>query len=91
MEQKDYLDELYELREVLRFLLNAEMLNELVELAELIDKSYVDSYHRLKETSTYGKDCRYVAKAKDLFLKLQDNDIADKITKIYRTYIEEKV
>jgi hypothetical protein len=87
---KDYLEELYELREVLRWLLNKELLNELVEVAELIDKSYVDSYNRIKENSEHGTNCGYAVKAKDLFIRLQERPISNKIKYIYETFIQER-
>jgi hypothetical protein len=87
---KDYLEELYELREMLRWLLKKELLNELVMLAELIDRSYVDSYNRIQENSEHGKNCGYAVKAKDLFLRLQERPISDKIKYIYETFIQEK-
>jgi hypothetical protein len=87
---KDYLEHLYELREMLRVLLRKDFLNELVTLAEFIDKSYVDSYNRILQSSTQGKNCGYAAKAKELYVKLQDAPIAEKIKYIYKTFIEEK-
>lgn len=84
----DYLDDLKELRESLRWLLNKKTLEELIALAELIDKSYVDSYCRIKENSEYGKECGYALKAKDLFMKFQEKGISDKIKKIYKEWIE---
>jgi hypothetical protein len=87
---KDYLEELFELREELRKLLNKEYLSELIALAELIDRSYVESYNRIKENSEHGKDCGYARKSKELFLRLQEKPIAEKIKFIYKTFIEEK-
>jgi len=87
---KDYLEELFEVREILRSLLKKEFLSELVTLAELIDRSYVDSYNRISENSEHGKNCGYAAKAKDLFLRLQEAPISEKIKYIYKTFIEEK-
>ena len=84
------MEELFELREMLRWLLKKELLSELVTLAEQIDKSYVDSYNRIKETSEHGANCGYAAKAKDLFLRLQEAPISEKIKYIYQTFIEEK-
>jgi hypothetical protein len=87
---KNYLDELYELREILRWLLNKELLGELVSLAEEIDNSFVDSYHRIKENSSHGENCGYAAKAKDLFLEFQAKPIGEKIEYIYKSFIEKK-
>jgi len=87
---QDYLDELHELREKLRWLLNRELLEELVQLAEDIDKSYVDSYHRIKENSEHGSNCGYALKAKELFLQLQDKGIREKLEHIYQTFIVNK-
>jgi len=89
-DNKNYLEELYDLREMLRFVLRKDFLTELVALSELIDKSYVDSYNRIKENSEHGENCGYAAKAKELYLKLQDKPIAEKIKYIYKTFIEEK-
>lgn len=80
---KDLLDELFELREMLKWLLNKETLQELVILAEMIDRSYVDSYHGIKERSKYGANCGYAAKAKDLFINFHFNGIKSKIFDIY--------
>ena len=87
---KDYLEELFELREMLRWLLKKELLTEFVALAELIDRSYVDSYNRIKENSEHGTNCGYAVKAKDLFIRLQEKPIAEKIKHIYKTFVEEK-
>jgi hypothetical protein len=87
---QDYLEELFELREMLRWLLKKELLSELVTLAEQIDKSYVDSYNRIKENSEYGANCGYAAKAKQLFIRFQEVPISEKIKHIYKTFIEEK-
>ncbi len=87
---QNYLEQLYELREALRWLLNKELLNELVAMAELIDKSYVDSYNRIKENSEHGENCGYAMKAKDLFIRLQERPISQKIEQIYKTFIEER-
>lgn len=87
---KDYIEELYDLREDLKSLLRKDFLTELVALAELIDRSYVDSYKRLKENSEHGSNCGYAVKAKDLFCKFQEIGISKKIAYIYKTFIEEK-
>ena len=89
-EPKDYMEELFDLREELRWLLNKQLLEELVALAELIDRSYVDSYNRIKENSEHGKSCGYAIKAKDLFIRLQEKGISRKITDIYNTYIKSR-
>ena len=86
----DYLEHLYELREMLRWLLKKELLSELIALAELIDRSYVDSYNRIKENSDHGKNCGYAVKAKDLFLRLQEKPVSEKIKYIYETFIKER-
>lgn len=88
--EKNYLEELFELREILRWLLKKSLLTEMVDLADFIDKSYVDSYNRIKENSDQGSNCGYAAKAKEMYLALQDAPIAEKITYIYKTFIEEK-
>ena len=82
-EHKDLLDELYELREECKGILNKEFLQELVVLCEMIDRSYVDAYHGIKERSQYGANCGYAARAKDLFLKMHYQGIKKKITDIY--------
>jgi hypothetical protein len=87
---KDYLEELFELREMLRWLLKKDLLKEMVALAEQIDNSYVDSYNRIKGNSEHGTNCGYAVKAKDLFIRLQEKPIAEKIKYIYETFIEEK-
>ncbi|RLF67877.1 MAG: hypothetical protein DRN26_01080 [Thermoplasmata archaeon] len=86
----DYLQELQDLRDLLRWLLRKEFLQELVALAELIDRSYVDSYCRISSNSSHGTNCGYAVKAKELFLKLQEKDISKKIEDIYHTFIEKK-
>jgi len=85
----DYLEELQELREYLRFLLNKDMLKELIALAELIDRSYVDSYCRIKENSEHGSNCGYAIKARDLFDRLQSQAIEKKIKYIYDIFLKD--
>jgi hypothetical protein len=89
-EPKDYLEELFSLREELRWLLNKQLLEELVALAELIDRSYVDAYNRIKDNSENGKNCGYVVKSKDLFLRLQERGISKKIEFIFNTFIKSR-
>jgi len=89
-ENKDYLQELQELRDSLKVLLKREFLEELVALAEMIDKSYVDSYCRIVENSEFGKNCGYAAKAKDLFMKLSERPVSAKIKYIYETFLAER-
>jgi len=84
----EYLEELYQLRSCLKFLLRKEYLEELVELAQQIDRSYVDSYHSIKEQSEHGKDCGYAIKAKELFYALGEKDVTKKIKDIYETFIK---
>ena len=86
----NYLDELYELRQMLKFYLRKDFLEELVELADMIDHGFVINYHDIKERSKYGENCGFAAKAKDLFLKLKEKDISEKIEYIYKTFIEER-
>ena len=86
----DYLEELKELREILRLFLNKGFLQDCVEIAEAIDKSYIDSYCRIKETSSQGENCGYARKAKDLFMKFQEHNISTKIENIYKNYIYNK-
>jgi len=89
-ENKDYLQELQELRNALKILLKREFLEELVALAEMIDKSYVDSYCGIVENSRFGKNCGYAAKAKDLFMRLSEAPISAKIKHIYETFLAER-
>lgn len=84
----EYLEELYQLRSHLKFLLRKEYLEELVELAQLIDRSYVDNYHAIKEQSEHGKDCGYAIKAKELYLAFHERDVGAKIKKIYIDFIQ---
>lgn len=86
----DYMEELQELREYLKLLLNKEFLQSLIALAELIDRSYVDSYCKIKENSELKGDCGYAIKAKDLFERLQSKPIEKKIEYIYKTFIEQR-
>ena len=87
---KDYIQELNELRDLLKILLNKEYLQQLVELSELIDKSYVSSYCRIVENSEHGVNCGYAGKAKKLFLQLGEKDISNKIEYIYNTFLKKK-
>ena len=87
---KGYMEELHELRSMLKVVLNKEFLSQLVELAQKIDDSYVSTYCRISESSQHGKNCGYAVKAKDLFVRLQEAPIREKITYIYKTFIEEK-
>jgi len=71
---------LVELQENLEWLLRKDLLEELVNLLELLQKSYINIYkHRLE---VRGKDCDYVNKSKELFNKLQKGEIITKVTKI---------
>lgn len=88
MERKDYLEELGELRDMLKWLLRKDFLEELVQLSEEIDKSYVGSYNRIKENSRWGKDCGYAAKAKELFMQFNEKSISEKIKHIYEAFIK---
>lgn len=90
IEPLDYIEELGQLREWLRFYLRKEFLEELVAVADLIDKSYVDSYIGIKERSEHGKNCGYAVKAKELFMALGEKPLSAKITHIYKTFLEEK-
>lgn len=87
---KDYLIDLYELRQELKWLLRKDFLEELIALAELIDRSYVDAYQRISDNGEKGTNCGYAVKAKELFMKLSEHNISTKITDIYKNYIEEK-
>lgn len=90
VEPKDYLEELQELRESLKQILNKDYLQGLIALAELIDRSYVDSYCKIKENSEYGSQCGYAIKARDLFVRLQEKAISKQIEYLYKNFIEEK-
>jgi len=90
VERKDYIEELNELREQLRWLLKKETLVELVDLAEKIDNGFVDNYCRIKEQSEHGSNCGYAVKAKELFLKLAEQGISSKIKYIYETFIQKR-
>ena len=82
------LTELLELQTMLKWLLNKDLLTELVELQELLNGSLLGKYEDL--LSRRGNDCAYTAKSKELFLLLQEKQIANKIEQIYKTYIEKK-
>ena len=86
----DYLQELNELRQMLKVVLNKDFLVECVELAELIDKSYVESYSRIVENSEHGTNCGYAAKAKELFLRLSEAQVSEKIAYIFETFLKER-
>jgi hypothetical protein len=90
MKHTDYLEDLNELRQHLKCLLKTDLLKELVELAEQIDATYIESYCRIKENSEHGSNCGYAARAKDLFLKMHEPEMRKLITHIYKTYIEER-
>ena len=82
-----YLNDLLQLQATLKWLLNKELLSQLVELQTLLNNSFLSKY---QEYSTRrGGDCAYIAKAKELFLLLQEKEIAKKIEDIYKTYIQE--
>jgi hypothetical protein len=88
--EKDYLLELEELREILGWLLRKDFLEELVTLRELLNRSYVNRYKELMEQSEHGSNCGYAAKAKDMFMKFKERDIAAKIKSLYETYIKSR-
>lgn len=84
---KDYMLELEELRQFLAWYLRKELLQELVELQELLNSSYVNRYQELCENSQHGTDCGYAIKAKELFMKLQERPITKKIKFIYENFL----
>ncbi len=82
-----YMVELLDLRDKLKFYLNKDLLEQLIDLAETIDHSYVNSYSLIKQNSPYGSKCGYAIKARDLFMKLQEKQIREHISKIYKQFI----
>lgn len=86
----NYLEELYELRNSMRLMLNKDFLQALVELARLIDKSQVENHHHISDVSSKGFDCVYARQAQDVFMKLSEAAISDKIEYIYKTFIEQR-
>ena len=86
----DYLQELNELRKELKFVLRREYIEELIALQELLNHSYVERYCDIAEQSEYGTNCGYAAKCKDLFIKMKEHDISEKIKSIYETFIKER-
>lgn len=77
---QDKILELSELQEKLEWLLRKDLLEELVNLLDLLQKSSLGTYkHRL---STRGEDCEYTIKAKELFNKLNKKDIFNKINEV---------
>jgi len=88
MSDTNYLTELGELQDMLKWLLKKDLLQELVELQELLNKSFVTKYNNL--TSSRGNDCAWASRAKELFLQLQEKEISTKIKDLYFNYIERK-
>jgi len=86
----DLLEELYSLRKMLKVLLRKEFLTELINLAQLIDNSYIQRYNEICEQSRLGRNCGYASKAKDLYLKLQALPIEDKLKEIYEVFLKDK-
>lgn len=74
------IQDLSELKSNLEWLLHKEMLEELVNLLELLQKSYIHIYEERLETRS--EDCALVLKAKELFDKLQKDNIIGKINSI---------
>jgi hypothetical protein len=85
---KDYMQELEELRQMLKD--HLPMIKAMAELLDLLNKSYVHRYVEIIETSQWGKDCGYAGKAKQLFLAMQEPKISEKIEEIYHTFLQEK-
>ena len=73
---------LSELQSNLEWLLRKDLLEELVNLLELLQKSYIHIYEERLETRS--EDCALVLKAKELFEKLQKDNIISKINTIAR-------
>ena len=82
-----YIEELEYLRKILEWLLRKDLLQDLVDLKELLDKSYVHKYTELVEKIEQGEDCGFAKKAQDLFYTFQEKNISDKIKQIYESYI----
>lgn len=72
--------DLAELQSNLEWLLHKDLLGELVNLLELLQNSLVNAYGDKVEQR--GEDCTYVLKTKDLFDKLQKDEIITKISTI---------
>ncbi len=86
---QDYLLELNELREFLAWFLRKDLLEELVALQEMLNSSFVRKYKELCENSEFKGDCGVAKQAKELFLKMQEKPITNKIKHIYEDYIEQ--
>ena len=87
-DEKDYLQELDELRISITSLLDKENeLKEFLELLKLLKESKVERYSWFAEHSTYKKNCQYAKKARDVFTQFEEKKITEKITEIYNRYI----
>ena len=90
-EEKDFIQELDELRIILTNLLSKENeLKEFLELLKLLKESKVERYLWFADHSKYGKDCKYARKAREVFEKFEEKKITDKISEIYNKYIAKK-
>lgn len=90
-EEKNYIQELDELRIILMDLLSKEKeLKEFLELLKLLKMSKVEQYSWFAKHSTYGENCRYTQIAREIFEKLEEKQITEKISEIYNKYIAKK-
>ena len=87
---KDYMLELEELREFLSWFLRKDLLEELVALQELLNSSFVHRYKEIVDGTIQGVDCGYAHSAKELFMKLHEKPISDKIKYIYENFLKGK-
>lgn len=82
------MQELDELRIILTDLLGKETeLREFLKLLKLLKESKVERYSWFAEHSTYGKNCKYAKKARDVFERFEEEKISAKISEIYNKYI----
>jgi len=84
---KDYMVELEELRLFLSWFLKKDLLEELVSLQELLNHSVINRYKDICDNSEHKGNCGFAAKAKELFEKIQERPITEKIEYIYKNFV----
>jgi hypothetical protein len=88
----DQIEALNELRIILTDLFDKDKeLVEFMKLLKLLKESKVERYSWFAEHSTYGKNCTYAKRARDIFKKFEEEKIRKKIVEIYDKFIKVEV
>ena len=87
---EDYMEELEELRLLLKDLMRKEYLEELLDLHAQLEGAYLEKWTEVVEASKHGRKCNYAIQAKVLFERLKEKDVSVKIEQIYERYLKKK-